>query len=239
MKPKLFFIGLFILLAVVGYQAHLNAQNRRLTHEYDACIYSMGSRFPTSQTQACITEDGRYIPIPSNDPLRLNRYENTKYGYSFEYPSNLIVSENAGEKGNILADHEARLILIHNRFPGMESQGFYLDPEEISLSENQTLVEAVKKISRYNDGILMPRDEPYIQIPAQKVISFEETTIGGKPMVKMVSQILPDQGSTEDIFFRVWIEYKPGVVMHIIDTMGLYHDLKMDHQIISSFKFTN
>lgn len=173
-------------------------------------------------------------PVPS-PAIQYLEYRNDRYGYAFTYPSTISVNENVGQFGYHDADSQSKLILLHNNNVASPSQAFGLEAEMLPAGES--LMDYVKRTNYYQSGILTNSGKPYDIMPNKKIINLEEFTQDGKPGVKLISQILPDQGSVEDVYFQAWIEYQPGKILSIMDYLASYHPLEFDEQILSSFRF--
>lgn len=177
-----------------------------------------------------------FSPTPSSSPtIQYQTYKNDRYGYSFVYPNNVAVSDNVGEFGYYDADSQSKLIVLQN----INSSGgnIAIGIETDNLPPGKNLLSYVKKINYYKDGILTSSGMPYDIMPNRKIISLEDYKQEGKPAVKLVSQIMPEQGSVEDIYFQAYIEYQPGKLLIISDPMAQYHPLELDEQILTSFHF--
>lgn len=172
-------------------------------------------------------------PVTSNDSYRT--YVNKKYGYSFEYPATVLVSENKGGLGYLQADDQSDLILLQNRQVNDPSQAYGIEPVEYNTKEN--LLSYVKRETRYRDGYLEVSGEPYDIMPRRIVLKLNEFTVDERPVVEMITRILPDQGSVEDVYYYAWIEYAPGKILSIGDYLASYHPLEFDQRITRSFRF--
>jgi hypothetical protein len=177
-----------------------------------------------------------YSPTPKPSAMvEYLTYTNERYGYTFQYPSTVSVEENIGQFGYYDADSQSELIILHNNNISSPIQAFGLEEEVLPAGES--LMSYVKRTNYYQNGILTNSGEAYDIMPNRKIITLEEYTQDGKPAIKLVSQILPGQGSVEDVYYQAYIEHQPGRILSISDGLATYHPLEFDDQILASFRF--
>jgi len=162
-------------------------------------------------------------------------YTNDRYGYSFSYPNSVTVVENIGQFEYFNADPQSKVIFLLNNKPNLPSQSFGI--EEVDLPPGQTMKSYVEKVNNYKDGYFENSGEAYDIRPRQKVTTYKEFFLDGKPAIKLISEVTPDQGSTLDTNFQVWILYQPGKLLSLGDPMVQYHALEFDENILSSLHF--
>jgi hypothetical protein len=232
MRPRI--ILAFIIGLAVSWYAFRYYQFRQLptVSDFASCINAPGSSIQDSYPVTCVARTGDHFTQP------WIIYSNTKYGYSFQYPSQeVIVTENNGASGFQDANPESTFITLHS-INGVDLvQDFSIEPKIAKINGNLLLY--VREKYYIEDGFLRPPDIPYSRAIDEKILELENLSINGRPAVKLVTQVIPDQGSTLDIFFRVFIEYEPDQLLLIQDSLGLYHDIAFDNYILSTFHFSD
>ena len=91
MKLKLFFLSILVLILFVAYQKYTEYSSLKSINSYDSCITAKGSIIQESYPATCITR----LSTRFTQPIFTQKYFNSIYGFSFEYPSNFVLSDSA------------------------------------------------------------------------------------------------------------------------------------------------
>jgi len=244
MRTKLFFAAILIILTLIVYQAYHRFLYLESIDTYEKCLAEPTSIKTTTWPNSCeVIQLGKvFVPEITDDLLsdtsKWSTYHNDKFGYTISYPSSLVrLTENAGEKGYVDPSPNADILVFINNSDKI-NQWMWVRPYD-DLPPNTSLEEFIKEKMFYRNGFLEPEYIEYSLALNEKVLELKTFTIDGKNVVKLVSQILPNQGATEEITFHAWIEYQPGKLIYLNDSQLAYHSQEYNDQILSTFKFSN
>jgi hypothetical protein len=174
------------------------------------------------------------------DKLFWPKYINTKYNYSFKYPSGATVHTLDDSNFSVAKEYSYNVSI--GCLPGRESVKFFPP----FFTEKPQIYTNFKDyvVTTYHikgNKIIIPEAPYVIESGTYDILLFKEYVIGDKSAIKLRFKADPNQGISEDwIIEKILIEVSRGNVWELsVEGLTVDSNDALIDQILSTLKFTN
>jgi hypothetical protein len=221
MKLKLFLVSIIALLSLVAYQKYAEYSALKSIDSYESCSTAKGSVIQESYPATCITRLGTRFtqPAPSFDVSNWKTYINSKYKFTFRYPTDWSTT---GSNEIVRVVPTDILNTWTNTASGGGSwviDGFYvINPEKLHTLEKNGFYDSTNHQSVLRQNI---------SIDDKFATKFTTTYLVGTPV--------SEKGSVSEIIYVTGNQLEQNKIL-MIELLDQNYKMVFD-QILSTFHF--